>query len=240
MTEPSEERDFEDPYRRWKDRGIGAALVIAAVILVLVFVGQYSSKNKDPAAPAASADSSTLAQALPAPSVALTPSIAVPPSNADVMNPTTVALAPASPPYDTDTVSPDDVRHNYALPDGPAPDMPPYGIDAQAMLDEIRGHDVRVDDDKAVVLVTILNKNIARGDPDLNAWDEQITSQVEIAFPYFTKKNVTDVTRCLAEAVERNIARERHAVDPKIPAIPPDDLDDHGVEVKNPGYKDHN
>lgn len=193
----------------------GCVAMLAVVGLIVVGLGAAAPRKTEASAPAANAPA--------APSVAAAPSAAASAApTQDPMHPSSVALAP--PPVDTDTVSPDQVKQSFAPPDGPAPDMPPYGIDAKALLDEIRSHGVRVDDGMAAKLVEIGNENVARGDPDLNAWDEQIMTEVKATFPYFTKQNRIDVTRCLAEYVERVIARNNHT-------IPPDERDDHKEQM---------
>jgi len=96
--------------------------------------------------------------------------------------------------------------------------LSPRGI---ALLDELRSHDVPFTDADANILVDIGDRNVARGVPDLNADDPEITGQVARAFPQYTAQQRTDVVRCLAEYVERTLAANRGTV-------PPDEDDHNG------------
>jgi hypothetical protein len=111
-------------------------------------------------------------------------------------------------------------------PDNPtlAPDADPaadsaYGVEAQKLLDELRSHNVPYTDADANILVDIGDKNVARGIPDLQANDPEITDQVARAFPQFTEQQRADSVRCLAEYVELTVAKNRGTVPP--------DSDDH-------------
>jgi hypothetical protein len=126
--------------------------------------------------------------------------------------PTGVAspIDPNSPrPPDNPTLAPND---------DPAADSA-YGVEAQKLLDELRGHNVPFTDADANVLVDIGDKNVARGIPDLAANDPEISNQIAVTFPQYTEQQRTDVVRCLAEYVELTIAKNRGTVPP--------DSDDH-------------
>ena len=106
-------------------------------------------------------------------------------------------------------------------PDDPslAPDEDPaadssVGIEAQKLLDELRSHDVPFTDADANVLVDIGDKNVARGQPDLEADDPVVSEQVAAAFPQFSPQQRADSVRCLAEYVEQTIAKNRGTVPP--------------------------
>lgn len=128
--------------------------------------------------------------------------------------------APSSAPVDTATVAPQDAKTGVAPPDGPAPDLPPFGVDAQALLDEVRSHQVSLTDADAPRLVEVGNRAIARGQADLTATDTAIRQDVRNTFPGWSEQNYTDATRCLAEYAERVKARNDGTVPP--------DSDDHG------------
>ena len=126
--------------------------------------------------------------------------------------PTRVAspIDPNSPrPPDNPTLAPND---------DPAADSA-YGVEAQKLLDELRGHNVPFTDADANILVDIGDKNVARGIPDLAANDPEISNQIVVTFPQYTEQQRTDVVRCLAEYVELTIAKNRGTVPP--------DSDDH-------------
>ena len=82
------------------------------------------------------------------------------------------------------------------------------------MLDEVRSHDVPFTDADANILVDIGDKNVARGQADLQADDPEISAQVAAAFPQFTDRQHSDVVRCLAEYVEQTVAKNRGTVPP--------------------------
>jgi hypothetical protein len=128
--------------------------------------------------------------------------------------------APSAAPVDTATVAPQDAKTGVAAPDGPAPDLPPFGVDAQALLDEVRSHQIPLADTDAPRLVEVGNRAIARGQADLTATDTAITQDVRNTFPGWSEQNYTDATRCLAEYAERVKARNDGTVPP--------DSDDHG------------
>ena len=125
-----------------------------------------------------------------------------------------------SAPVDTETVAPQDAKTGVAPPDGPAPDLPPFGVDAQALLDEVRSHQVPLTEADAPRLVEVGNRAIARGQADLTATDTAINQDVRNSFPGWSDQNYTDATRCLAEYAERVKARNDGTVPP--------DSDDHG------------
>ena len=138
---------------------------------------------------------------------------------------TATAAAGASPaansiPVDTETVAPQEAKTGVAPPDGPAPDLPPFGVDAQALLDEVRSHQVPLTDADAPRLVEVGNRAIARGQADLTATDTAITQDVKNTFPGWSEQNYVDATRCVAEYAERVKARNEGTVPP--------DSDDHG------------
>ena len=116
----------------------------------------------------------------------------------------------------------------FAPPDGPAPDSPPYDVDVVSVRDEFRTHGVDTPNEKLPLMLAMINRHIARGDPDLDAWDVQIAHDVRELYPDLRRALVIDVTRCFAEYVERVEARNAGL------AAPPDS-DDHGVTVDNRG-----
>lgn len=97
----------------------------------------------------------------------------------------------------------------------------PYGINAQALLEEMRKHDPNIPDADVVKLVAIGDMNVARNEPDLASDDPQIRGQIDAAFPNSTAVQRATMTRCTAEYVERQIALNNHTT-------PPDSTDDHG------------
>ena len=130
------------------------------------------------------------------------------------------SAASSAAPVDTATVAPQDAKTGVAPPDGPAPDLPPFGVDAQALLDEVRSHQVPLTDADAPRLVEVGNRAIARGQADLAATDTAIDQDVRNTFPGWSEQNYTDATRCVAEYAERVKARNEGTVPP--------DSDDHG------------
>jgi hypothetical protein len=136
----------------------------------------------------------------------------------------TLAAAPAPPPgpapvVDTETTQPG-VPAAVQVPDGPAPDVGPFGIDGQALLDEVASHQVPLQQADQQKLIDIGNRAVARDTPDLQANDPQIRSDLQAAFPGWSEQNYVDATRCAAEYAERLIARNDGTVPP--------DSDDHG------------
>ncbi len=135
----------------------------------------------------------------------------------------TVAAAPApgpAPVVDTQTTQPG-VPASVQVPDGPAPDVGPFGIDGQALLDEVASHQVPLQQTDQQKLVDIGNRAVARDVPDLEADDAQIRTDLQAAFPGWSEQNYVDATRCAAEYAERLIARNDGTV-------PPDSDDHHG------------
>jgi hypothetical protein len=130
------------------------------------------------------------------------------------------AASNGTPVVDTATVAPQEAKTGVAPPDGPAPDLPPFGVDAQALLEEVRSHQVPLSDADAPRLVEVGNRAIARGQADLTATDTAITQDVRNTFPGWSEQNYTDATRCVAEYAERVKARNDGTVPP--------DSDDHG------------
>jgi hypothetical protein len=113
---------------------------------------------------------------------------------------------------------------------GPTPASPPvaqaqassrFGLNAQKLLDEVRSHGITFSDDDAAKLVQIGDANVARNEPDLTADDPQIRRQLTQMFPSLTDDQAKIETSCLAEYVEREIARQHNTV-------PPDERDDYG------------
>ena len=129
------------------------------------------------------------------------------------------APGPASAGVDTQTVSPQQAKAGVLPPDGPAPDQPPFGVDAQALLSEVRSHSVPLADTDSQRLVDVGDRAIARGQPDLSADDVAIDQDLRHSFPGWTDRQYADARRCLAEYAERVIARNNHTVPP--------DSDDH-------------
>jgi hypothetical protein len=181
----------------------GLVAVLALIALLIVLLWPRGSDSQE--AEAVASD--------PGPAVA--PSeIAAPPSAAAAVD-TDVAPAPGMDP-------------DLAPPDGPGPDYPPFGVDALAMRDELRGHGVDLSDDKLYILVDTANKYIAEGDMDLDAWDPRIMADVRTLWPDLPKGQVIDVTRCTAEYIERVLARNA--------GLPhPPDEDDHNQTVEGRG-----
>jgi hypothetical protein len=138
-----------------------------------------------------------------------------------------VTLTPPPSTVDTDT-SPAFMNPKFAPPDGPDPDDPMYGVDVVALAGEFRTHGVDTPPEKYPLLLAMTNRHIARGEPDLEAWDRLITEDTHQLYPDLRLGLVIDVTRCWAEYVERVIARNAGK------AAPPDS-DDHGVTVSNRG-----
>lgn len=112
-----------------------------------------------------------------------------------------------------------------APPDGPTPDVGEYGVDPDAIRTEFLTHKVTLPASDDGKLVDLVNRHIARGDPDLNAWDAPIMADVKAAFPNLARSQRIDLTRCTAEYVERVIARNAGWVAPP-------DSDDHDVTVE--------
>jgi len=131
------------------------------------------------------------------------------------------AAAPSAPPVAN--------ANGQPIP-GPTPASPPvaqaqassrFGLNAQKLLDEVRSHGITFSDGDAAKLVQIGDANVARNQPDLTADDPQIRQQLKQEFPSLTDDQAKIETSCLAEYVEREIARQHHTV-------PPDESDDHG------------
>jgi hypothetical protein len=139
-----------------------------------------------------------------------------PPTSA---TPTPAAAAPAAL-IDTATAPAPGMDPRFAPPDGPALDYPPFDVDAVAMRDELRTHGVDLPDDRLYQLVVIADKYIAEDVPDLYAYDGRILRDVRAMWPKASRKTQLLVTKCLAEYVERVIARNHGW------AKPPDE-DDH-------------
>ena len=137
-------------------------------------------------------------------------------------DPTPVASPPPpapAPVVDTETTQPG-VPAAVQAPDGPAPDVGPFGIDGQALLNELATHQVPLQQADQQKLIDIGNRAVARDTPDLQATDPQIRSDLQAAFPGWSEQNYVDATRCAAEYAERLIARNDGTVPP--------DSDDHG------------
>jgi hypothetical protein len=131
------------------------------------------------------------------------------------------APAPApAPVVDIVTTQPG-VPAEVQVPDGPAPDVGPFGIDGQALLEEVASHQVPLQQGDQQKLVDIGNRAVARDAPDLQADDPQIRGDLQAAFPGWSEQNYVDATRCAAEYAERLIARNDGTV-------PPDSDDHHG------------
>jgi hypothetical protein len=128
--------------------------------------------------------------------------------------PAAVASEVGTSAVDSATSDPAAVESGAAVPDGPAPDEPPYGLDVQAMFDEVRTHVPDLSDADKSKLARIANAAVARNVPDLWANDPEIRRDVVAQFPRFTLSQVNDVTRCLAELAERIIARNNGTVPP--------------------------
>lgn len=139
-----------------------------------------------------------------------------------------VTLTPPPGAVDTDVAPAPGMIPQFAPPDGPDPDDPMFGVDVVALATELRTHAVDTPPDKYPQLLAIANRHIARGVPDLMAWDPLITADVRELYPDLRRGLVIDVTRCFAEYVERMEARNAGK------AAPPDS-DDHAVTVDNRG-----
>ena len=114
---------------------------------------------------------------------------------------------------DTETTQPG-VPSAVQVPDGPAPDVGPFGIDGQALLVEVASHQVPLQQTDEQKLVDIGNRAVARDVPDLSADDPQIRSDLQAAFPGWSEQNYVDATRCAAEYAERVVARNDGTVPP--------------------------
>jgi hypothetical protein len=134
--------------------------------------------------------------------------------------PSTVALAPVANVDPSQAPAPG-MDPQFAPPDGPAPDYPPFDVDAVSMRDELRTHGVDLPDDRLYQLVAIADKYIAEDKPDLYAYDGRILRDVRGMWPNAPRKVQLLVTNCLAEYVERVIARNHGW------AHPPDEDDHH-------------
>ena len=130
------------------------------------------------------------------------------------------AAGPAPAAVDTQTVSPQEAEKGTLPADGPAPDQPPFGVDARSLLTEVRSHSVPLADADSQKLVDVGDRAISRGQPDLSADDVAIGQDLRNGFPGWTDQQYTDAQRCLAEYAERVIARNNGTV-------PPDSVDDH-------------
>ena len=131
------------------------------------------------------------------------------------------APSPAPVPVvDTETTQPG-VPAEVQVPDGAAPDVGPFGIDGQALLEEVASHQVPLQQADQQKLIDIGNRAVARDVPDLPADDPQIRRDLQAAFPGWSEQNYVDATRCAAEYAERLIARNDGTV-------PPDSDDHHG------------
>lgn len=128
--------------------------------------------------------------------------------------------APAPAPVDTQTVSPQEAKAGTLPADGPAPDLPPFGVDAQSLLAEVRSHAVPIADADSARLVAVGDRAIARGQPDLTADDVAVSQDLKNNFPGWSGGQYSSAQRCLVEYAERVIARNNGTV-------PPDSLDDH-------------
>ena len=95
-----------------------------------------------------------------------------------------------------------------------------FGLNAQKLLDEMRTHNPDILDADALKLVQVGDANLARNQANLTADDPQIRDQVRAAFPNATDEQLTTMTRCTAEYVEREWARMHNTTPP--------DSDDHG------------
>lgn len=147
-----------------------------------------------------------------------------------------LVLPTARPDHAADAAAPSAVASAPAVPDahgapqpGPTPASDPaaqaqassrYGLNAQALLDEMRKHDPNITDDEVGKLVAIGDRGVARGQADLTATDPAITADIAAAFPQASPDQRATMTRCTAEYVEREIALLRHT-------SPPDESDDH-------------
>jgi hypothetical protein len=190
--------------RRWT---VAAVVVAVLVVLYLALARPALDRaagtaNPDPAAPTLSA---------------------APPPPTPGKGPGPLSLAPAAV-IDTATAPAPGMDPQFAPPDGPAPDWPPFDVDAVAMREELRTHGVDLPDARLYQLVQVADKYIAQGDPDLDAWDPRIMRDVRTLWPDVPRKVQIAVTRCLAEYVERVIARNNGW------PHPPDE-DDHNVAV---------
>jgi hypothetical protein len=183
----------------------GLLAITGLIALLIVFLASQGSDGPETEV-AAAAD--------PAPTVAAS-AIDAPPTEAAAVD-TDVAPAPGMDP-------------DLAPPDGPGPDSPPFGVDALAMREELRTHDVDLSDDKLHVLVDTANKYIAQGDMDLDAWDPRIMADVRTLWPDLAREQVIDVTRCTAEYIERVLARNAG-----LPHPPDEDDHDHTVDGRGP------
>jgi hypothetical protein len=175
-------------------------LTLVALLIAAYFLGMSRAVNDQ----ASAEGPAPAAQPLPAPIVP-------------------APMAPAAA-VDPDQAPAPGMDEQYAPPDGPAPDSPPFDVDAVAMREELRGHGVDLPDSRLNELVTMADKYIAEGDMDLDAWDPRITADVKKMFPDADRATRTSVVRCTAEYIERVEARNA--------GLPhPPDEDDHGVPV---------
>lgn len=154
--------------------------------------------------------------------------------SAPVPAPTVTVVAPAAPsPIPTATVVPAvdpwaNMVPEFRPPNGPDPDDPMYGVDVQALAGEFRTHGVETPPDKYPLMLAMTNRNIARGDNDLDAWDKLITADTRELYPGLSKALVIDVARCWAEYDERVVSGRQGLAQPP-------DSDDHNVTVSGRG-----
>lgn len=199
------------------------AVVAVLGIALLVFLAVWGSSRQ---APRAVAQGSELTTAAPA--VVAQPQLPSTNEQGDEKpGPPTVQGTPPGQ-VDHDVAPAPGMDPDLAPPDGPGPDTPPFGVDALAMREELRGHGVDLKDGDLYKLVDAANKYIAEDDLDLDAWDPRIMKDVKSLWPNLDKGRVIDVTRCTAEYVERVEARNH--------GLPhPPDEDDHNVVVEGRG-----
>jgi hypothetical protein len=131
------------------------------------------------------------------------------------------AAAPSAPPVANANGQPVPGPTPASAPVAQAQASSRFGLNAQKLLDEVRSHGITFSDDDAAKLVQIGDANVARNQPDLTADDPQIRRQLKQMFPIMTDDQAKIETRCLAEYVEREVARQHNTV-------PPDERDDHG------------
>jgi len=131
------------------------------------------------------------------------------------------AAAPSAPPVANANGQPVPGPTPASAPVEQAQESSRFGLNAQKLLDEVRSHGITFSDDDAAKLVQIGDANVARNQPDLTADDPQIRRQLTQMFPSMTDDQAKIETSCLAEYVEREVARQHNTV-------PPDERDDHG------------
>jgi hypothetical protein len=207
VAPPRDDRTWLDIGREQLHRPAIAAAAGALVMLVLVGLVALAIP-RSPAATSTGPAPAALPPTVVAGTPAATPSAVPAPPVPDPSGNPGPAVQPGSPPVAS--------AQSHAV----------VGVNAQALLDEMRKHYPPLTDDDAAKLVAIGDQNVLRGQADLQATDPQIRAEVDQAFPTLPVEVRVTMTSCTAEYVERVIAMNNHTT-------PPDERDDHTVKSGN-------